>query len=72
MRHSPPHHTATLRVNLAVALLPGGLAYLDHGTQRARRLDNGIGKQARHLEFSLFAQQVDPRRRGKAETGKGN
>jgi hypothetical protein len=35
-------------------------------------LDNGIGKQARHLEFSLFAQQVDPRRRGKAETGKGN
>ena len=40
---------------LAVALLAGGLAYLAHGTPRARRLDNGIGMQARHLEFSLFA-----------------
>ena len=40
---------------LAVALLAVGLAYLAHGTQRAWRLDNGIGKQARHLEFSLFA-----------------
>ena len=40
---------------LAVALLPGSLAYLANGTQRAWRLDNGISKQARHLEFSLFA-----------------
>ena len=40
---------------LAVALLAGGLAYLANGTPRAWRLDNGIGKQARHLEFSLFA-----------------